>query len=231
MSKHVGIVACSAEGAALCYLTLCKEAAIMMGEHMHPEVSVHTYPLGEYMKGIGTGNWEQVAELMLRSVGNLSKIGAQFAICPDNTIHQAFDLVIAKSPIPWLHIAEVVATEAIRLGFSNLAVLGTKYLMTGPVYPEVLKKLGLSYRIPDESDREQIDKIIFDELVNGKFTEKSRGYFNTVIQKLKGQGCDAVILGCTEIPLTVDPKDCPLPTLDSTRLLAKAALRKALEDG
>ncbi len=231
MSKHVGIVACSAEGAALCYRTLCKEAPIIMGEHMHPEVSMHTYPLGEYMKGIRSGNWEQVAELMLRSVEKLSQIGAQFAICPDNTIHQAFDLFIAKSPIPWLHIADVVATEAIGLGFSNLAVLGTKYLMTGPVYPDVLKKLGLSYRTPDESDREQIDTIIFDELVNGKFTEKSRGYFNTVIEKLKKQGCDAAVLGCTEIPLIVDPKDCPLPTLDSTRLLARAALRKALEDG
>ena len=230
MAKHVGIVACSAEGAALCYRNFCKEAAITMGEHMHPEVSTHTYPLGEYMKGITSGNWEQVAELMLRSVAKLARIGAQFAICPDNTIHQAFDLVIAKSPIPWLHIAEVVATEAISMGFSNLAVLGTKYLMTGPVYPDVLKKFGLSYRIPDENDREHIDMIIFSELVNGKFTEQSRQYFIKVIEKLKGQGCDAAILGCTEIPLIVDPEDCPLPTLDSTRLLARAALRKALEE-
>ncbi|MDA8407590.1 MAG: amino acid racemase [Deltaproteobacteria bacterium] len=230
MAKHVGIVACSAEGAALCYRTFCNEATITMGEHMHPEVSTHTYPLGEYMNGISSGNWEQVAELMLGSVAKLARIGAQFAICPDNTIHQAFDLVIAKSPIPWVHIAEAVATEAISMGFSNLAVLGTKYLMTGPVYPDVLKKFGLSYRIPDESDREQIDRIIFDELVNGKFTQISRGYFNNVIRKLKEQGCDAAILGCTEIPLIVDPEDCPLPTLDSTRLLARAALRKALEE-
>jgi aspartate racemase len=231
MPKHVGIVACSAEGAALCYRTLCAEAPAIMGEHMHPEVSMHTHPLGEYMPHIRSGDWAQIAELMLSSVRKLAQIGAQFAVCPDNTIHQAFDLVAAKSPIPWLHIAEVVATVAKNRGFRTLAVLGTKYLMTGPVYPQALNKFGLAHRIPVESDRDEIDAIIFQELVNGIFQERSRLYFNAVIQKLKDQGCDAVVLGCTEIPLLVDPNDCPLPTLDSTRLLARAALQEALLEG
>lgn len=231
MSKHVGIVACSAEGAALCYRTLCAEAPALMGEHMHPEVSMHTHPLGEYMVYIRSGNWQEVAKLMLSSVRKLSDIGAQFAISPDNTIHQAFDLVIAESPIPWLHIAEAVADEAKTNGFRNLAITGTKYLMTGPVYHEVLKKFSLSCQIPDEDDREKIDTIIFKELVNGVFLEESRLYFNEVIQKVKDRGCDAVVLGCTEIPLLIDPSDCPLPTLDSTRLLARAALKKALREG
>ncbi|MBI4964850.1 MAG: amino acid racemase [Desulfomonile tiedjei] len=230
MPKHVGIVACSAEGAALCYRTLCAEAPAIMGEHMHPEVSMHTHPLGEYMKHIRPGNWEGVAELMLSSVRKLAQIGAQFAICPDNTIHEAFDIVVSKSPIPWLHIAECVAKEAKRQGFTKLAVLGTKYLMTGPVYPLALENHGLAYQIPEEYDREAIDTIIFNELVNGLFHEKSRLYFNSVIQKIKDQGCDAVVLGCTEIPLLIDPNDCPLSTLDSTRLLAKAALEEALND-
>ncbi|MGC8659266.1 MAG: aspartate/glutamate racemase family protein [Desulfomonilaceae bacterium] len=230
MAKHIGIVACSAEGAALCYRTLCMEAPALMGTHMHPEISMHTYPLGQYMQGISSGRWDEVAGLMLRSVDKLARIGAQFAICPDNTIHQAFDLIVEKSPIPWLHIAQVVAKEAIHHNFSRLAILGTKYLMTGPVYPDALTQNGLSYCIPDQTDREKIDRIIFDELVNAKFTEKSRAYFNEVIQKLKDRGCDAAVLGCTEIPLIVDPGDCPLPTLDSTRLLAKAALEKAVEE-
>jgi aspartate racemase len=165
---------------------------------------------------------------MLSSVDKLARIGAQLAICPDNTIHQAFDLFISRSPIPWLHIADVVASEAKRQGFRNVAITGTRYLMTGPVYPQALNKLGISYKIPDERDREAIDTIIFKELVNGVFEERSRIYLNSVIQKLKDQGCDAVILGCTEIPLLVDPKDCPLPTLDSTRLLARAAIRESL---
>ncbi len=228
MSRHVGIVACSAEGAALCYQTLCAEAQERMGEHMHPEVSMHTHPLGEYMVHIRSGDWKGVAGLMLSSVRKLSDVGAEFAICPDNTIHQAFDLVRAESPIPWLHIAEAVADEAKNHGFRDLAITGTKYLMTGPVYPEVLNKFGISFHIPDEDDREKIDNIIFKELVNGVFQEKSRLYFNAVIQKLKDRGCDAVVLGCTEIPLLIDPADCPLTTLDSTRLLARAAMKEAL---
>ncbi len=228
MAKHVGIVACSAEGAALCYRTFCAEAPARMGEHMHPEVSMHTHPLAEYMDHIRIGNWEQVGELMLSSVQKLAQIGAEFAICPDNTIHEAFDLVVSRSPIPWLHIAEAVAEEATNRGYKRLAVLGTKYLMTGPVYPRALERFGLSCIIPDERDREVIDTVIFDDLVNGIFREESRLYFNKVIRKLKDRGCDAVVLGCTEIPLLVDPNDCPLPTLDSTRLLARAALEEAL---
>ncbi len=228
MARHVGIVACSAEGAALCYRTLCKESPSLMGEHMHPEVSMHTHPLGQYMVHIRSQNWSKVAALMLSSAKKLADIGAQFAICPDNTIHQAFDLVAEVSPIPWLHIAEAVARQAKSQGFKTLAVTGTKYLMTGPVYPSILKRHGIECRIPDEAEREQIDRIIFSELVNGVFPEKSRLYFNTVIQRMKDQGCDAVVLGCTEIPLIVNPNDCPLPTLDSTRLLARAALNEAL---
>jgi aspartate racemase len=230
MSKHIGIVACSAEGAALCYRTLCKEAPAVMGEHMHPEVSMHTHPLAEYMVHIRSGNWAGVAGLMLSSVRKLASIGARFAICPDNTIHQAFDRVVADSPIPWLHIAEAVANEATARGLNNLAITGTKYLMTGPVYPNVLGRYGIGCRIPDALERERIDTIIFSELVNGVFTEPSRLYFNTVIQRMKDLGCDGVVLGCTEIPLLVDPDDCPLPTLDSTRLLARAALKEALKE-
>jgi aspartate racemase len=229
MAKHVGIVACSAEGAALCYRTLCAEAPALMGEHMHPEVSLHTHPLGEYMGPIRAGDWDAVAALMLSSVRKLVVIGAELAICPDNTIHQAFDRVARESPIPWLHIADAVADEAVAQGFRTLAVTGTKYLMTGPVYPEALGRRGIGCRIPDAAEREAIDRIIFGELVNGVFKADSRRYFNTVFQRLKDQGCDAAVLGCTEIPLLVDPDDCPLPTLDSTRLLARAALRAALE--
>jgi aspartate racemase len=230
MAKHIGIVACSAEGAALCYRTLCKEATALMGEHMHPEVSMHTHPLGEYMVHIRSGSWQEVAELMLSSAKKLAMIGAQFAICPDNTIHQAFDFVVLNSPIPWLHIAVAVGDEAKLQGFNTLAIMGTKYLMAGPVYPDVLRRYGIECRIPDEPECEQIDTIIFQELVNGIFTESSRLYFNTVIQKMKDQGCDGVVLGCTEIPLLVDPNDCSLPTLDSTRLLARAALKEALKE-
>lgn len=228
MAKHVGIVACSAEGAALCYRTLCAEAPAVMGEHRHPEVSMHIHPLADYMPGIIAGDWDAVAALMLSSARKLAAIGAEFAICPDNTIHEAFDLVAAQSPLPWLHIADEVAREAQAAGFRQLAVLGTKYLMTGRVYPRALVRHGIDCAIPDEEQRERIDMIIFKELVNGVFREEARLQFNTIIADMKARGCDAVVLGCTEIPLLVRPDDCPLPILDSTRILARAALREAL---
>ncbi|MFC1551261.1 aspartate/glutamate racemase family protein [Candidatus Latescibacterota bacterium] len=228
MAQHIGIVGCSAEGAALCYRTICAEASALMGEHNHPEITMHTLPLSMYMDAIYVDDWDEVARLMLVSAKKLAGAGADFAICPDNTIHQPFETVRAESPIPWLHIAEVAGTEAQRIGAEHIGVLGTKYLMTGPVYTESLKKLGITSEIPDKNDRERIDTIIFKELVNGLFRESSRLYFNEVISKLKVNGCQAVVLGCTEIPLIVDPVDCPLPTLDSTRLLARAALKKAV---
>ena len=228
MAKHVGIVACSAEGAALCYRTLCVEAGVLMGEHWHPQVSMHTHPLGEYMVHIRSGDWRGVADLMLSSADKLASIGADFAISPDNTIHQAFSDVVSRSPIPWLHIAEAVAVEALQKGYRRLGLTGTRYLMTGPVYPDVLAKHGLTCEIPDPQDRERIDAIIFDELVNAIFLDSSRRFFDTVFDKLKQRGCQAVILGCTEIPLIVNPENPVLPTLDSTRLLARAAIGEAL---
>lgn len=229
MAKHIGIVACSAEGAALCYRTICIEGANLMGRYAHPEVTMHTFPLSEYMRYIKAGDWEGVAGLMLSSAAKLAKVGATFAICPDNTIHQAFDLVVRKSPIPWLHIAEEVAAEAKRQNYKRLGILGTRFLVEGPVYPGKLAALGIEHRIPEVEDRRRINAIIFDELVYGRFSSEARAYFSEVIGGLKSQGCDAVVLGCTEIPLLVTEEDSPLPTLDSTRLLARAALKKATD--
>ncbi len=227
MTQHIGIVACSAEGAALCYRTIALDGARLLGPHDHPEVSMHTHPLARYMSCIDANDWSGVAELMLSSADKLARAGADFLICPDNTIHQAFDLVQHRSPRPWLHIAEEVAHEARRSHFKRLGVLGTRYLMEGPVYPEKLKAAGLEHRIPGAQEREGINQIIFDELVNAQFTPRSLAYFQEVIRTLADEGCDAVVLGCTEIPLLVTPDSSSLPTLDSTRLLARAAVKKA----
>ncbi len=229
MPKHIGIVACSAEGAALCYRTICDEAPVLMGRHRHPEVSMHTHCLADYMDCIYAGDWRGVANLMLSSANKLKAGGADFLICPDNTIHHAFDLVALNSPLPWLHIVDEVANVAKQHGFRKLGVAGTKYTMEGTVYPQKLTAAGIEYVVPNTDERKRIDDIIFDELVNGSFTDESRSYFREVIGRMSNQGCDAVVLGCTEIPLIIDDQSSPLPTLDSTRILARAAIRKALE--
>lgn len=229
MTKHIGIVAGSAEGAALCYRTICLEAQELLGEHNHPEVTMNSIPMARHMPPIIADDWRAVADLMLESVEKVARAGADFAICPDNTYHQAFEYLLPRSPIPWLHIASVVGKEAERNGYKRLGILGTKYLTEGPVYSSRLNELGIEREIPEEEDRIRINEIIFKELVNGVFLESSRLYFNEVSEKLKSRGCDAVVLGCTEIPLIVRPDDCPLPTLDSTRLLARAAIKEAIQ--
>lgn len=226
---HIGIVACSTEGAALCYRTISLEGAQKLGRHDHPEMSLHSHSLAQYMKFVDAGDWTGVAELMLSSAEKLARGGADFLICPDNTIHQAFDLVEHRSPRPWLHIAREVAREAKQNHYKRLAVLGTRYLMEGPVYRDALKTAGIEHRVPGAEQRERINRIIFDELVNSQFLPRSLAYHVEVIRALKDEGCDAVVLGCTEIPLLVSQESSPLPVLDSTRLLAQAAVRKAVE--
>jgi aspartate racemase len=227
MPRHIGIVACSAEGAALCYRTICTEGPRLFGPHAHPEVSMHTPSLAEYVVCLDRGDWRGVAELMLASARKLASVGAEFLICPDNTIHQALPFVEPRSPLPWLHIAEVVAAEAAARGFRRLGLLGTRWLVDSEVYPEKLAARGLAYARPSAADRDESNRIIMDELVCGVFKPESVAHYRRVIGEMKDTGCDAVILGCTEIPLIIDDSNSPLPTLDSTRLLARAALKRA----
>lgn len=191
---------------------------------------MHTHSLAEYMDCIHRDDWQGVGELMLSSAGKLAMIGANFLICPDNTIHQALPLIEARSPLPWLHIADVVAVEAQRRGFRRIGLTGTRWLVESDIYPEILSGRGLEYLRPSAEEREAISRIIFDELVRGVFKPESVALFQGVMARMKAEGADAVVLGCTEIPLLMNDTNSPLPTLDSTRLLARAALRRAVED-
>jgi aspartate racemase len=219
--RPIGIVACSAEGAALCYLTICTEAAQWLGPHAHPEVAMHTHSLADYMACIYRDDWDGVADLMLASAHKLAAIGAQLLICPDNTIHQAMPKVQPRSPRPWLHIAEVVAAEAQARGYQRLGLTGTRWLVDSAVYPP-------TYERPQAAERDEMNRIIMDELVYGSFKAESVAVFQRAIERFRSSGCDAVVLGCTEIPLIISNANAALPTLDSTRLLARAALRAAL---
>jgi aspartate racemase len=225
--KHIGIAAVSAEGAALCYRTICAEGAKILGPHAHPQITMHTYPLSEYMRHVDAERWEDAARLLLSSARKLADAGAEILICPDNTLHQALDLVRGESPVPWLHIAEEVAAAASTREFKCLGVLGTRYLMEGPVYPSKLSPRGIGHEIPGAKERGEINEVIFGELVYGRLEDNARQRFKAIIRGLGERGCDAVVLGCTEIPLLVSETDSPLPILDSTRILARAALREA----
>lgn len=229
MPQHIGLVGCSAEGAALCYTTICVEGAQHLGPHAHPEISMHTHSLADYTRCLERDDWQGVGDLMLASAEKLAKIGADFLICPDNTIHQALPYVEPRSPLPWVHIAEVVAEQAVSRGFRRLGLTGTRWLVESQVYPEKLGARGLEVLRPSADEREEINRIIMEELVYGVFKPEAVTAFQRVMQRMEAEGCDAVILGCTEIPLIMNDENAPLPTLDSTRLLARAALRRAVQ--
>ncbi len=188
---------------------------------------MHTPPLAKYVACLEAGDWHGVGDLMLASAEKLAATGADFLICPDNTIHQAFDHVAPRSTLPWLHIAEVVAEEAANRGFRNVALTGTAWLGASEVNPDKLTARGILCSRPDPAARAEINRIIMDELVHGIFTPDAVAYFQATIDGLKERGCEAVILGCTEIPLIIGDENASLPTLDSTRLLARAALSRA----
>jgi hypothetical protein len=148
--KHVGIVARSAEGAALCYRTICREALTVVGRHDHPRITLDSIPMARWLPAFDAGDYEGVA--------------------------------------------------------------GTRCTMAGSVYLDSLRNLGIDVVVPDGGDFEEVDRIIFAELVDGVFTGESRQAYNRVIGRLADRGCDAVALACTEIPLLVRADESPLPT-------------------
>ena len=227
MNKHVGIVACSAEGAALCYRTICSEGSAQLGAHEHPEISLHSSSLAQYVRHLDAGDLDGVGELMLASACKLERAGADFLICPDNTIHQAFHLIEDRSPLPWLNIAQVVANRAAESGIRRVGLMGTHWLVRSLVYDEALDSVGVAAIRPDPEDIDEMGRIIMEELVAGKIVPKSTQRLLHIIAQLELCGCDAVVLGCTELPLVLNDANSALPTLDSTRLLARAALAKA----
>ncbi|MFB4309925.1 aspartate/glutamate racemase family protein [Actinomadura sp. GTD37] len=226
--RHLGILAHSAEGAALCFRAFCQEGFRELGPDDHPDVTLDLIALARSMPAWEAGDHDPIRATLAESVRRLAAAGADFFACPDNTAHLALERPGGDLPLPGLHIAGVVADRAARDGRTRVGVLGTRYTMDGPVYPRELAARGIAAEVPGPADRETVDRIIFDELVNGVLTEESRREYVRIIGGLAERGCDAVALVCTEIPLLVTPEASPLPVLDSTRLLARAAFDVAV---
>jgi len=226
--KRFGILAHSSEGAALCFLTFCREGFRQLGQHMHPDVMMDCAAMGYVMPAWESGDHGAVRSFLAESVQRLADGGCDFFACPDNTAHISLELPGPELPLPGVNIGDIVAERAQSLGMSRVAVLGTRFTMSGSVYRRALPAVGIEPAFPNDAERSDIDRIIFDELVEGKFTEESRRRYVKIIERLKNEeGCDGVALVCTEIPLLITPDVSPLPTLDSTRLLAGAAFEVA----
>jgi aspartate racemase len=228
--KHLGIIAHSTEGASVCFLAFCQEGVRRLGSHVYPVITLDYRAFGPSMAAWEAGEHDSIRATLSVSADRLTRADADFFICPDNTAHIALERPGPDLALPGLHIAHVVADQAAGDGRKRIGVLGTKYIMDNPLYPQALAARGIAAEIPGEDDRTIINQVIFDELVNGVFTPESRREYVRIIEDLAARGCDAVALVCTEIPILVTPDISPLPTLDSTRLLARAALDVALGD-
>lgn len=226
--KHIGILAHSSEGSALCYLTICHEGARRLGPHLHPDITMSFTAMGASMGAWESGDLGQIRATLAHTVVRLKAAGADFFVCPDNTAHIALEADGEPLALPGLHIAEIVADEAMARGYRSVGLLGTAWTMDGPVYRTAFARRGLGLQVPQADDRALVHRVIFDQLCNGIFDDGARNEYARIIGQLRDSGCDAVILGCTEIPLLVTPGVSPLPTLDSTRLLAVAAVEAAI---
>ena len=227
-TSHIGLLAHSVPGAAQCFRAITAYGAAGLGMHQHPDVTMDCIAMGASMPAWEAGDHDAIRDLLAVSVDRLAAAGADFFVCPDNTAHLALEQPGPELALAGLHIAEVVARQAASAGYQAVGLLGTRWTMEGPIYPRVLARQGITTMIPSDSDREWIQQVTFAELVNGTFTASARGGFVEIIEKLAGDGCDAVALVCTEFPLLVSPEVSPLPTLDSTDLLAAAAVDVAV---
>lgn len=225
--KHVGILAHSVEGAALCLRSFAQEGSREPGDYEHPDVTLDCISMARSMAAWEAADYAPIRAILAESAVRLARAGADFFICPDNTAHIALEEPGDDLALPGLHIAEIVADHAALNGYRRVGVLGTKYTMNSSLYPRALAARGIQADVPEAEERRIIDEIIFEELVNGIFSDTSRQKYVHIIEQLRERGCDAAALVCTEIPLFITPDISPLPTLDSTRLLARAGFEVA----
>jgi len=231
VARHIGILACSFEGAALCYRTIGLDAEPLMGTYDHPHITIDNVPMAAMLPYFERRDYDGLGSLMAESAERLRAAGATFGICPDNSCHLAFDRMQSLTTLPFLHIADEVARQIADGGYRCAGILGTRYTMSSSLYADALNRVGVAAISPEEDAQAYVQEAIFGELVKGVLRDETRRGFRAAIEGLAQLGCDCVVLGCTEIPLIVDPASSPLPTFDSTRILARAALRHALADG
>ena len=225
---HIGLLAHSADGAALCFLEMVRESARQLGEHDHPEITLSILPMKPALSAYDRGDLASVRAHLADSARRLAEAECDFFACSDNTAHIALESPGPPLPLPGLHIGEIVAQRARRDGRRRVGLLGTRWTMEGPVYRDAFARAEIEMRTPSDRDGERVDRVIFEELCQGVIRDASRDDYVRIIAELKQAGCDCAALCCTEIPLLVTPAVSPLPTLDSTRLLAHEAVAVAL---
>ena len=229
MHKRIGILGgLSPESTATYYEYITRKYTERFGDYGYPEIIIYSVSFQSYVDWGDTGQWDRIAEDMIKAARALERAGAEFGIIATNTMHIAFDEVQAAVNIPFLHLIDATAEAIKAKSFSKVGLLGTKFTMNKPFYKERLAANGINAIVPEVYDQEEINRVIYDELVRGRILDISRKRFMEIMSKLGEDGAEGIILGCTEIPLLISEKDSSLPLFDTTTIHAQKALEYAI---
>ncbi|CAF2949565.1 unnamed protein product [Rotaria sp. Silwood2] len=225
--KHIGIVDITTVGACLCANEIVAQAAKINSSGKHPEFTMHAFSYDQYKDCIFKKDWVTLANKICESIRLLEKVGANFVIIPSNTPHFSIDLIEKNSPLTVVNLIKLVADECHRRGFSKVLVLGTKLTMQGGLYNEVLKSKNITPMIPTDDVCDKIEHLIRNEIIPSQINSTT---VEDIQQDIQKYDCNAVILGCTELPVVYNENNLGKPVVDTTRLLAHYALKLAIDD-
>ncbi len=200
-----------------------------LGGHHSAEIAMESLDFAVIRRLQQLDAWDEAGDRLAASAWTLEAAGADLILICSNLMHKVAEQVALSTTVPLLHIADAVASEASRRGFTRLGLMGTRWVMEENFYRERLALHGIDVVVPDEPDRTILDRVIFDELTQGRVEDRSRAAYRAVIARLAARGADAALLACTEIDLLIGPDDSQLPLLDSTAAHAAHAVEVAIE--
>ena len=227
MAKTIGIVAVTAEGAANCYKQIVRFAGEQLGPNKHPEIILINPSFDTILEAQQRDDWQTVGTILTRAAQRAVAAGAEFIIIPANSVHFAYDQVAKHVSVPVLNLVEVVADECQHQGYKKVAVLGVGLTLSGGLYDQPLAERSIKSIELTDAYRKTLDSIIYNKLVHGIVTLASTKKVLSLCDELQRDGCEALILACTELPLILHSTNTPLPVLDSTEVLARAAVKLA----
>jgi aspartate racemase len=217
------------ESSAEYYRIINEEVRDRLGGLRSARCLMWSFDFGEFEALQHAGKWDEATALMIDAAQRLERGGADFFLICTNTMHRMADAVQAGVRMPLLHIADPTAERIMASGVRRVGLLGTGFTMEQDFYKGRLARLhGLEVLVPEATDRAEVHRVIYDELVQGRVEAASRAAYRAVIARLVDRGAEAVILGCTEIMLLVKPEDSTVPLLDTTQIHAEAAVDRAL---
>ena len=229
MSGHIGIAGVSPEGAAFFCQSINRQLALKgLDPKAWPRVTLHNEPFGLYIQALQERDWMRVGALLRRSADKLAGCGASFCLTPDNAVQHGIHVAEVGSPIPWVAMPDLIADALVEAGCEKVGIIGTQLVTTGSTYQTSLGLRGVHLLAPENDEIEDLDQIIFNELIYGKCSAQSRKRVLGIVQHFADRGCAGIILGCSEAPLVITPDNSPISVFDAAQILAVGVVNRAI---